>query len=319
MKTSVKNILLQVLYYTGINSLVRRLYRSKPRIIMLHQIYTSSEDPACFTTEKFETLVKYIKANYQPMTVFDLISFKQTNGFYPENAIAITFDDGFKSFYDLAWPILYENGVPSSIFVCPTLIDNNSWIWPDCITYLYHEGYHAHCEKNLNQLLRELKKLPSSERNERIKAASRVCNVPIPSVVPEKNRLMSWDMLKELRQSPLVEVGTHTLTHPILSMEDTEISWKEISGSKQRLEDVLGITVHTFCYPNGHPDDYRSEHLEMLHRADYLCALASHFGYLSDNSDLMSLPRISTGDSMFSSYKYLDGIEFLQRKLLNEL
>ncbi|MEQ1948153.1 MAG: polysaccharide deacetylase family protein [Bryobacteraceae bacterium] len=48
-----------------------------------------------------------------------------------------------------------------------------------------------------------------------------------------------------------MEIGAHTLTHPTLSQLDEAQLWREIGGSKQALEQILGQEVTSFCYPKG--------------------------------------------------------------------
>ncbi len=319
MKSTIKNCFLRTIYCSGTNRLIRYFFRKNPRIIMLHKITPSDGNPSSLTVDKFELLIKYIKKYYQPMKVVDLINFRKSKGFYPDNAVALTFDDGFKSFYDLALPVLRKHEVPASIYVCPMLIEKESWIWPDCLEYIYQEGYRDRCDKPLEEILKELKRVSSEQRDKYINDAYQLCNVEVPDVIPNEYQLLSWKMMQEISQLHLVEIGAHTLTHPILSTEDSETAWSEISGSKNMLQENLDIEVQSFCFPNGHPADYLPEHLKMVKNAGYLCGIASHFGLVTMDSDDMALPRISTGDSMLLSYKQLDGVEQFQRKLLNEL
>ena len=253
------------------------------------------------------------------MKVSDLIDFRKENGFYPDNAVAVTFDDGFKSFYDLALPVLRKHSVPATIYVCPKLTDEDSWIWPDCVSYLYRQGYYAHSQKSLDQLLMEMKKMTTSDRDKMIRDLARLSKVPIPDVIPEEHRLMTWEMLRELAHSTLVEIGSHSLSHPILAMEDADTSWREISESKNRLQEMLGIPINSFCFPNGRPGDFKPEHLEMLRKAEYQSGLAANFGFITSDSNDMALPRIEFSNSMFANYKQLDGVEYLQLKLSKEL
>ena len=49
----------------------------------------------------------------------------------PQRAMAVTFDDGFRSVYDHAWPILTELGIPGTVFVPTALIGRPSPMsWP---------------------------------------------------------------------------------------------------------------------------------------------------------------------------------------------
>jgi len=131
--------------------------------------------------------------------------------------------------------------------------------------------------------------------------------------------LMSWRQLKELAQSELVEIGSHTRRHPILAGVSSEDSWVELNGSKDDIERNLGTHVKAFCYPNGQKGDYREDQMDMLRRSGYICAAASHFGYVSKRSNLFALPRIGTTARDMSLWlKYVDGAEYLQRQLLRE-
>jgi peptidoglycan/xylan/chitin deacetylase (PgdA/CDA1 family) len=322
MKKSLKNTVLKLMYFAGVNRLLRWYCRKNPRIIMLHKIVSrsqrgySSDD---LDVDEFERLIKYIAAHYNSIRVSELAAFKKTYGSYPENAIAVTFDDGFQSFYDIAFPILQRHQVPATIYVCPMLVEHKSWIWPDCMAYLYQEGFSIHTSKTLEELLSQLKNMSSIERNGFIKAAACQCDVILTESVPEVYRLMSWEMLLELAQSPLIEIGSHTLSHPILSKEDVETARREIFHSKKILQDKLDTSIESFCFPNGHPSDYNLEHCAMLKEAGYSCAVASHFGHISGGANEMALPRISVGGSTYSNYKYLDGIEYFQRKVFNDM
>ena len=43
--------------------------------------------------------------------------------------IALTFDDGLRNNYTVAYPILARLGTPATFFVCPGLIDGGRWLW----------------------------------------------------------------------------------------------------------------------------------------------------------------------------------------------
>jgi peptidoglycan/xylan/chitin deacetylase (PgdA/CDA1 family) len=70
----------------------------------------------------------------------------------------------------------------------------------------------------------------------------------IPARNPERP-VMSVSQIRELSRS--FEIGAHTMNHiPLKSLPDSE-AWNEISGSKQWLEDTIGCSAVSFCYPRG--------------------------------------------------------------------
>lgn len=65
------------------------------------------------------------------------------------------------------------------------------------------------------------------------------------------------------------ELGAHTLNHPTLTDIDNATAYKEIAGSKLWLEDVIGKSVTSFCYPKGM---YTQAHRLMALNAGYTMA-----------------------------------------------
>jgi peptidoglycan/xylan/chitin deacetylase (PgdA/CDA1 family) len=76
--------------------------------------------------------------------------------------------------------------------------------------------------------------------------------------------------VNELRPiSEAHEVGAHTSSHVMLTRVGKEVARKEILGSKTSLERILEKRVTSFAYPYGR---YRSEHVEIVKEAGFLCA-----------------------------------------------
>jgi peptidoglycan/xylan/chitin deacetylase (PgdA/CDA1 family) len=77
-------------------------------------------------------------------------------------------------------------------------------------------------------------------------------------------RLSDWDKdprwvghplldIKQMRELDQLgfEIGSHTRTHPDLSKLSDRAVEEELIGSRKELEDMLGRSVETFCYPYG--------------------------------------------------------------------
>jgi peptidoglycan/xylan/chitin deacetylase (PgdA/CDA1 family) len=287
---------------------------------MYHGFCDSSEEDLRPTyIEQFRKELKYIKKYFYPLKISDLIRSLESNEAYPKNSVAITVDDGYMDFYDLALPVLKEMDIPATVFIVAHLVENNGWIWNDKVHYI------TDCIKEANnkiyseismELKSSLKSLPVHQRDRKIENISKEYNVNIPSNPPFRYRLMSWNQLRDLAKTGLVEIGSHSCTHPIMSLLNDEESWYEIKKSKQMISERLNLEVLSFCFPNGMIGDYHKKHKEMLKQANYICGIASHFGYVQKNSDYYALPRIGGGGSDFNLFaKHIDGIEYFQRKI----
>ena len=109
---------------------------------------------------------------------------------------------------------------------------------------------------------------------------------------------LNWDNIKELQQSGLVTIGSHTLSHknlPSLSIPDLN---KEVVQSKFELEQHLGIPIKDFCYPSG---EYSSDVVNAVVRAGYRDSVTTASGRWDFTQNLQLIPR-----TRISGYMPLD-------------
>jgi len=62
---------------------------------------------------------------------------------------------------------------------------------------------------------------------------------------------LTSEQIKEISNSGLVSIGSHTISHLSLGTLTSEQIESELSSSKQYLENLLGKETHTICYPSG--------------------------------------------------------------------
>jgi peptidoglycan/xylan/chitin deacetylase (PgdA/CDA1 family) len=107
---------------------------------------------------------------------------------------------------------------------------------------------------------------------------------------------MTSSQVRELRSAGM-QIGAHTVSHPIRTRLSTEQARHEIAGSKEQLEDILRERVGLFAYPNGKfGDDYAEEHATLAREIGFDAALATDWGAAASGSDLMRLPRFTPWD-----------------------
>jgi len=210
--------------------------------------------------------------------------------------VALTFDDGLRSNVDVAYPILRKLGLVATFFVCPGLVDREQWLWN-------HEA-----RQRLLSLepadLRELATLLGAptgvesfiEWMKTLKIATRRrveqhIRATTPHFEPsaaerEEFDLASWRELQRLDPS-VVTIGSHTMTHPILTSLSPEETEAETRDSRMTLEKRLDRTVSVFCYPNGDLNDGALESARRYYRS----AVTVEAGRLEGEVDPHRLPR----------------------------
>ncbi|WP_235941778.1 polysaccharide deacetylase family protein [Paenibacillus puerhi] len=97
-------------------SQVKGLYRDQVAVLMYHHVADDAESSSTVSTSLFRNQLSYLKASgYRFITMQDFIRYYE-GGSVPEKAVLVTFDDGYRSFYTNAYPILKELDVPAVNF-----------------------------------------------------------------------------------------------------------------------------------------------------------------------------------------------------------
>jgi peptidoglycan/xylan/chitin deacetylase (PgdA/CDA1 family) len=266
------------------------------RILMLHGIGFSE-----VSSERYEEQIEWLAKHFEIISLAELVA-RIENETGIDRSIVLTFDDGLLTQGEEAFPLLEKLGIPATVFVCPTLIDEGRWLWNHNVRARWREMD----EKAKSEVARILgvscgeedvvqflKSCRISER-ERSEALIRDFSEPFRPG-KEKRRefnLMSWENLAEL-DPELFTIGCHTGRHPILpSLRDADLD-EEIVQSKLRIEERLGKSVDFFCYPNGDFDE-RSVSLVRKH---YCAGVSCDTGVVRRDSDRCLLPRIGIAES----------------------
>jgi peptidoglycan/xylan/chitin deacetylase (PgdA/CDA1 family) len=173
--------------------------------------------------------------------------------------------------------------------------------------YYGEEAFRAHCRWNvletgdptsrqrvyrsLHQLLRPM---PGAQRQQVLEEL-RVW-VGAESGSRSSHQILTADDVGDLEKGNLVEVGAHTVDHPVLSSLPPDAQRAEIRQSKTRLEEILGHPVASFAYPYGGRADYTAETAALVREAGFACACANFPELVRRSADRFQLPRVLVRD-----------------------
>ena len=92
-------------------------YQTVP-ILCYHRFAPSCDSPLCMPSEIFEQQIRYLKENgYRVIGPEALVEFLDYRKPIPKNAVIITVDDGYRSTYDVAYPILKKYGFTATLLI----------------------------------------------------------------------------------------------------------------------------------------------------------------------------------------------------------
>ena len=148
-----------------------------------------------------------------------------------------------------------------------------------------------------------LVKLPDSKREQALEQIRRGATYSDR----RQHRCLTRTELCELAQGDLVEIGAHTLTHPVLAELPAEQQQHEIGGSKQQLEALTGKEITSFAYPYGKKNHYTRQTVQTVRDHGFACACSNFGGLVSRSSNRFTLPRFQPMD--WDGDKFADVVE----------
>jgi len=106
--------------------------RPKPAILMYHRVAREVHDPwgLAVTPSDFEEQIAYLKKRRSAMSLKELIQALR-NRTLPRDAIAVTFDDGYRDNLVNARPVLLRHQVPATLFVATGYTSRKKLFWRD--------------------------------------------------------------------------------------------------------------------------------------------------------------------------------------------
>ena len=251
-------------------------------IITLHEI----NDP-----KWLNNVIISLKKNYNIVSVDNLENYYYNN-IDLKNACHLTFDDGDLSFYNNVLPLIKKHKIPVSTYVSPMMAKERRNFWFQEIRGYNQEKLFEVALKVINDKNRNiqavaikpfLKTLRIETILEIIKLYQKETNTP-----PKPPMNMTDKQLIEIKSSGLVEIGAHTLNHPILINESDESASYEIEKSIDQLSEILNCDTRYFVYPNG---DYGEREMEILKKKGIKLAFSTEKGKISHDNNIFCLPR----------------------------
>jgi peptidoglycan/xylan/chitin deacetylase (PgdA/CDA1 family) len=233
---------------------------------------------------------------------------KLANDTLPLRAACITFDDGYANNYTNALPILIANNLSATFFIASGYLDGGR-MWNDSViesirimqstdldlTTIGLGNYDistpekkAHAALAVIQHLKHL--LPEIRAQYTGYIASLVKELP-------DDLMLTSDQLVKLHASGM-EIGGHTVSHPILANLSPDAVKQEVSDNKKKLEQLLNTTLRYFAYPNGKPGrDYLLDQVQLVKDCGYMAAISTQVGLADKQNDRWQLRRFTPWDA----------------------
>jgi peptidoglycan/xylan/chitin deacetylase (PgdA/CDA1 family) len=296
-KTAVKHLL-------GLPAVWRAVERTRRQAVVALTYHRVCEDPrfSRIQPDVFAAQIRWLRDNCDVIGAAALKD-RIANG-AGRPSVLVTFDDGYRDYHDVAYPILREFAVPAINFLPTRFIDEGTPFWWDVlddtvassrkteaagpdgppVTYplrdLATRRAYAQLWKNA------LKTTPVPDRSPVFAAALAALDLGADAAKLDR-QVMTWDEVRATLD--LTTPGGHTHSHPIMSLLDDAHLDREVQTGRDRIRHETGITPTMFAYPSG---AFNGRAKAAVARAGYTAAFTTLEGRNAGPVDWMALYRV---------------------------
>jgi peptidoglycan/xylan/chitin deacetylase (PgdA/CDA1 family) len=292
-----------VLSHTGLTRVVSSLSGASraPLIVGYHRVvedFASSAETAIpsllVSVGMLERHLDWLGRRYRFVDLDELGALLESGRPIDRPVAAITFDDGYRDFHDLALPTLRKKGVPAALFVCTDLVGTERAQIHDKL-YLLLGRRRSHVPLNADVPLPDitgmkpypamralLESVPWNGLQQVVEALEAEDSIPEHTYSPS----VTWEGLDRIRRAGMV-VGSHTRNHIVMTNESHQRVIDEVVESRRELERKLGAPVRHFAYPSG---IYNASSVNAVAAAGYRFAYTT-CRHRSPEHPLLTLPR----------------------------
>ena len=289
-------------------------------------------DGGLVSADSFRRQLRLLKARYRVISPEEFLQWCQAREPLPARAVLLTCDDGLRNVLTEMLPILLEEKLKCLFFVTGySANDAPSTLWyeelylmflatpesivlelPDLGVRAQVAGRKAKRSLWLN-LITKLSQCDVATRARLLQEIrmrldlSNLWNSFYLEDAAQRSRFLMLDQAEVRRLVAAgMTIGSHTLSHPMLSQLPPEVAWTELTQSRSTLERALSSPVWALAYPFGDAASVTPRETEMAQRAGYQCAFLNVGGGFGADLPLYALPRVHvTSDMGLAEYEAL--------------
>jgi peptidoglycan/xylan/chitin deacetylase (PgdA/CDA1 family) len=276
---------------------------SSLRILTYHRVADVGRRPRLdprlisATPAEFDKQMGHLAKNYQVVSATDVLEAIEFGRPLPRRAVLVTFDDAYRDFAEVAWPIVNRHGLTATLFV-PTAYPNHPerGFWWD---RLFRAFTYTPRSSVVEPAVGELPLGPPEERYASLRRMQiRIKELPHEEAMSLVDELceqlgengdavptvLDWDELRRLDRED-VTIGAHTRWHPLLTRVPPQRVREEVVGSQADVAEAIGHVLPMFSYPNGSHDDVV---VDVLEKESFRIGLTQRAGL----NDLRTVPAL---------------------------
>lgn len=271
----------------------------------------------------FEKFLNTVKREFDIVTLKEVADYISGNVRGNERILALTFDDGAKSYATNAVPLMSGLGIHSACFLITGCIGGRALYWRYLYNYCVSKGYGRRLsvilESEYNEPVRENEVISFTRARYDSNKTDRIVNRILRDIISEEEYresegelFLSYDDIESLKQNQMVTFGVHTRSHPVMNyLSDDEIG-DELSSTIAFFNEHIGKDVPIFSIPFGRLySDYDERTITAALRLSFKYIFSAYGGSNERGQPLHNIRRITVDEKILEQ-----GVDSFVRELV---
>ena len=348
LKMGLRGAWARLLFHSGLHAVVDRVMPPRLTILAGHRVSKGSDGaahlPADMTISgaRLERIVGWFARRYRFCTVGEGARALR-NGGLKRSLVALSFDDGYRDNCEVLLPLLERSGGRATVFLESRPLDTRKVNWSHKYFWILAKLEPGDFMRRYGELTGEPAVFGAAEeilRDDPGRVGYRFKRLLKYEAGPEDRDLvldqifcelggderelcdqlyLTWDEVRRM-QAAEIELGGHTVNHPILSRCEARQAEREVGEGAASLRRALQDDVTSFAYPWGRPWDFDEASQRAVRIAGFEVACTMTPGVNLPGSDPMQYARLAIDDGAELHLLVAEacgGFELLRRLGLN--
>jgi peptidoglycan/xylan/chitin deacetylase (PgdA/CDA1 family) len=318
---------LSALWYSGTARMLEPLTGGAGTILMMHRVQPASAHGAFAPNAALSITPEYLDAlltrlardRIDVVTLDEAVRRIEQGG---RKFVCFTCDDGYLDNLEFALPIFRRHSAPFTVYVTTGFIDRTMPVWWLVLEAIVAQRERIRVRRDdrmseiaaadvaakylaFNAIAPEM--FAKTVRELREAVAQLAADNDIDAAAVSGREFCTWDQLRAMHASGGVEIGCHTVNHPVLVNESEEDARVELTESRVTLEQRLGVAIRHFAYPYGKAEQAGAREFFLAREAGFASATTTRKAnvFPAHRAHLHALPRVEVSPNFSGSTHYL--------------
>jgi Predicted xylanase/chitin deacetylase len=212
------------------------------------------------TTKEFEKELDFILSFFQPISITEFYEHTKKEKFLTRHSFHLSFDDGLRDVYETALPILKRKGIPATLFVGSSFVDNKELFFRHKTALLIEKldmgkislsaqkEAGKYWKKTNNDSLRSLILQIKYKDKHLLDDIAGIFEVDFTDFLQKNKPYLMTEELKSMQKQGFA-IGSHSIDHPLFSELDKKERSRQLTESINFVKANLGEKYSFFAFP----------------------------------------------------------------------